>query len=93
MTTFRLRRTAWSLGFKKRLRIMFDRKAHWQNIYQDKSALDVSWYQKEPVLSLELIRSTQVASGESIIDVGGCVSASGLPMQRRLYEFSGFRYF
>lgn len=53
---------------------MFDRKAHWQNVYQEKSALDVSWYQKEPALSLKLIRSTQVASDESIIDVGGGAS-------------------
>ena len=53
---------------------MFDRKAHWQNIYREKSALEVSWYQKEPALSLELIRRTQVDSDESIIDVGGGAS-------------------
>ena len=53
---------------------MFDRKSHWQNVYQEKSALDVSWYQKEPALSLELIHSTQVASDESIIDIGGGAS-------------------
>ena len=49
---------------------MFDRKMHWGNVYQEKSPLDVSWYQKEPKLSLELIRCTQVASNEAIIDVG-----------------------
>ncbi len=53
---------------------MFDRKAHWQNVYQDKSALNVSWYQKKPELSIELFRRTQVASDESIIDVGGGAS-------------------
>jgi SAM-dependent methyltransferase len=53
---------------------MFDRKSHWQNVYQDKSALDVSWYQKKPVLSLELILGAQVANDESIIDVGGGAS-------------------
>jgi SAM-dependent methyltransferase len=53
---------------------MFDRKTHWRNIYQEKSPLDVSWYQKEPTLSLELIRSTQVSSYEAIIDVGGGAS-------------------
>lgn len=53
---------------------MFDKKAHWENIYQEKSPLDVSWYQKEPSLSLQLIRSTQVASDEPIIDVGGGAS-------------------
>ena len=53
---------------------MFDRKAHWENIYQEKSPLDVSWFQKEPALSLELIRNTQVANNEAIIDVGGGAS-------------------
>jgi len=54
--------------------MMFDRKKHWGNVYQDKSPLDVSWYQKEPKLSLELIRCTQVARNEAIIDVGGGAS-------------------
>ncbi len=53
---------------------MFDRRTHWQNIYQDKSPLDVSWYQKEPKLSLELIHRTGVRKDESIIDVGGGAS-------------------
>ncbi|MGD8939533.1 MAG: class I SAM-dependent methyltransferase [Gammaproteobacteria bacterium] len=53
---------------------MFDTKTHWENIYHDKSPLDVSWYQKEPSLSLELIRNTQLASDEPIIDVGGGAS-------------------
>jgi len=53
---------------------MFDRKAHWQNVYQEKSPLDVSWYQKEPKLSLELIHRTGVSLDETIIDVGGGAS-------------------
>lgn len=53
---------------------MFDRKVHWQNVYKEKSPLDVSWYQKEPALSLELIRSAQLDSDEAIIDVGGGAS-------------------
>lgn len=53
---------------------MFDRKAHWQNVYDDKPSLDVSWYQKEPTLSLELIRSADTGSDGAIIDVGGGAS-------------------
>ena len=53
---------------------MFDRIMHWGNVYQEKSPSDVSWYQKEPKLSLDLIRCTQVASNEAIIDVGGGAS-------------------
>lgn len=54
---------------------MFDRKTHWQNVYKEKAALDVSWYQKEPTLSLELIHRTGVLNDEAIIDVGGGASA------------------
>ena len=53
---------------------MFDRKKHWGDVYQEKSPSEVSWYQKEPKLSLELIRSTNVASNDAIIDVGGGTS-------------------
>lgn len=53
---------------------MFDKKTHWQNIYQSKSASDVSWYQMEPELSLSLIRNTGIASDELIIDIGGGAS-------------------
>lgn len=54
--------------------IMFDRKTHWQNVYQEKSPLDVSWYQKEPSLSLGLIRKSGVRHDDAIIDVGGGAS-------------------
>ncbi len=53
---------------------MFDRKAHWESVYQKKSPLDVSWYQKEPKLSLSLIHRTGVQSDETIIDVGSGAS-------------------
>jgi SAM-dependent methyltransferase len=53
---------------------MFNRKTHWQNIYQEKSVSEVSWYQTEPKLSLELILNTQIAKNEAIIDVGGGAS-------------------
>ena len=53
---------------------MFDRKTHWDKVYQNKSSLDVSWYQKEPLLSLELIHGAQLAHDEPIIDVGGGAS-------------------
>ena len=53
---------------------MFDIKKHWGDVYQEKSPSEVSWYQKEPKLSLELIRRTNVASNDAIIDVGGGTS-------------------
>ena len=53
---------------------MFNRKKHWGDVYQEKSPSELSWYQKEPKLSLELIRCTNVASNDAIIDVGGGAS-------------------
>lgn len=53
---------------------MVSSKLHWQNVYQQKSPLEVSWYQEEPKLSLEMIRSTEVAKDAAIIDVGGGAS-------------------
>ena len=49
---------------------MFDRRIHWQKVYQEKSTLDFSWYQKEPKLSLDLIRSAKITTVDPIIDVG-----------------------
>ena len=54
---------------------MIDRKAHWENVYANKSPLRVSWYQKDPDLSLQLIRNTRLALDAAIIDVGGGASA------------------
>ncbi|RDH80725.1 MAG: SAM-dependent methyltransferase [endosymbiont of Galathealinum brachiosum] len=53
---------------------MFNRKNHWEGIYQDKDSHEVSWYQKNPLLSLELIRHSQINSDDAIIDVGGGAS-------------------
>ncbi|MDH5386816.1 MAG: class I SAM-dependent methyltransferase [Gammaproteobacteria bacterium] len=53
---------------------MSDRKEHWENVYKDKSPLEVSWYVNEPVLSLQLIANTQVSLNAPIIDVGGGAS-------------------
>ena len=50
---------------------MSETKQHWENVYRNKSPLEVSWYQQEPVLSLSLIASTQLPPDAPIIDVGG----------------------
>ena len=34
-----------------------NRKAHWERIYGEKNPGKVSWYQKEPLLSLDLIEN------------------------------------
>jgi len=50
---------------------MSESKQHWESAYRNKSPLEVSWYQQEPVLSLSLIANTQLAPDAPIIDVGG----------------------
>jgi ubiquinone/menaquinone biosynthesis C-methylase UbiE len=50
-------------------------KQHWEKIYQEKDpTTDVSWYQARPALSMELIRTAQLAENQSLIDVGGGAS-------------------
>lgn len=49
----------------------FDRKAHWEKIYQTKSLEQVSWYQPIPVTSLEFINELEVPLDARIIDIGG----------------------
>jgi hypothetical protein len=51
-----------------------NRQAHWDNVYQTKGERDVSWFQENPDISLDLIRATGVESDAAIIDVGGGAS-------------------
>ena len=53
---------------------MSDRKAHWEKVYNNNSPLEVSWYQKDPILSLQLIRDSGIALDAAMIDVGGGAS-------------------
>ena len=53
---------------------MSDKKSHWEKVYQNKSPLEVSWYQKEPTLSLQLIERSNIALDAPMIDIGGGAS-------------------
>ena len=46
-------------------------KKHWENVYQNKTPEQVSWTQKFPKTSLDLIAQFDVDSSGKIIDVGG----------------------
>ena len=48
-----------------------DAKSHWENIYQTKRADEVSWFQREPSVSLALIGKAAPDLTARIIDVGG----------------------
>jgi hypothetical protein len=47
---------------------------HWERIYRMKDPTQVSWYQPEPNLSLDLIRRVAPDLSTPIIDVGGGAS-------------------
>ncbi len=51
-----------------------NKKDHWENIYKDKSPLEVSWHQKKPTISLALIKRIAQNNTDYIIDVGGGAS-------------------
>lgn len=51
-----------------------DRREHWQNVYTQRSPLEVSWYQREPTTSLNLIEAAGATPESSVIDVGGGAS-------------------
>lgn len=49
----------------------FDRKKHWENIYQTKELKDVSWFQPTPETSLDFIKQFNVPTTAKVIDIGG----------------------
>jgi SAM-dependent methyltransferase len=53
---------------------MVDRSAHWDGVYATKGADEVSWFQENPAISIELIKQTHASSGSAIIDIGGGAS-------------------
>jgi SAM-dependent methyltransferase len=67
--------------------VPIDRKAHWEKIHSIQGETGVSWYQRDPRLSLELIGSFAPAAHGRIIDVGGGASVLvdrilGLPFEK-----------
>lgn len=51
--------------------ISSDNKSHWENVYENKNPDQVSWTQKKPQTSLDLITSSGLGKDASIIDIGG----------------------
>ena len=53
-----------------------DNKKHWENIYQKKEIDGVSWYQKVPIESLQLIKKYSISNSNKIIDIEDCAKYS-----------------
>jgi SAM-dependent methyltransferase len=49
----------------------FDRKKHWENIYQTKELKDVSWFEPRPETSLDFFKQFNVPITSKVIDIGG----------------------
>jgi SAM-dependent methyltransferase len=49
----------------------FDRKKHWETIYQTKELKDVSWFQPTPETSLDFFKQFNVQKSAKVIDIGG----------------------
>ena len=50
---------------------MSEKKQHWETVFTSKAENEVSWYQKQPQTSIQLIQSCKVAKEAKIIDIGG----------------------
>ena len=48
-----------------------DNKTHWEEIYAEKKADEVSWYQSSSELSLRMVAAAELSLSDPIIDVGG----------------------
>ena len=51
-----------------------NRQRHWNQVYETKGPLGVSWYQRRPEVSLALITAAGAKKDAGIIDVGGGAS-------------------
>ncbi|WP_333863406.1 class I SAM-dependent methyltransferase [Sphingobacterium sp.] len=49
----------------------FNRKKHWEEIYENKPLESVSWYQPNPEVSLHFIHQSSLPKEAKIIDIGG----------------------
>jgi len=50
---------------------MSGKKEHWETVFSTKAENEVSWYQKQPETSIQLIRACNATKDARIIDIGG----------------------
>lgn len=51
------------------------RARHWDEVYERRGALGVSWFQPTPAVSLELIGTLEIPRDAAVIDIGGGASS------------------
>ncbi len=50
---------------------MISKKEHWENVFATKQEKSVSWYQQEPLTSIDFFIENKIPKEAKIIDVGG----------------------
>ncbi len=50
------------------------RQVHWQTVYRSKGETDVSWFEAEPAVSLDLVARAGTPPEAAVIDIGGGAS-------------------
>ena len=50
------------------------RRDHWDKVHRSKAAVEVSWFQERPGLSLSLIEAAGIGPDARVVDMGGGVS-------------------
>jgi SAM-dependent methyltransferase len=53
---------------------MVGRAEHWNSVYEQKAATEVSWYQPEAAVSLELFDACRLPNTAAIVDIGAGAS-------------------
>src|SRR3989338_6554455 len=66
---FGFQNTCSTMGDHAEMQV-YDPKKHWENIYQAKKSNEVSWHQKTPKTSLNLISEANLDKDAKIIDIG-----------------------
>jgi SAM-dependent methyltransferase len=61
-------------------------RAHWDEVWSNKSPEGVSWFEPSPRASVEMIESLALSKNAAIVDVGGGASALALELLRRGYD-------
>lgn len=65
------------------------RKDHWNGIYGRKAETELSWFQDDPTISLELAELAGVTPASRVIDIGGGVSrVTDALLARGLHDLS-----
>jgi 2-polyprenyl-3-methyl-5-hydroxy-6-metoxy-1,4-benzoquinol methylase len=64
-------------GTRARARVTsaVDRRRHWDRVFDERGPTGVSWYERSPLMSLEMIGLAGIGTREAVLDVGGGASS------------------